>query len=91
MNNLIQNYELILKVLQTNCTNIESFKQIKTLKLPNLELAALYYEIVPEFSEMIKSLNYCGIVVENSILNTDKGFGASVCTEHADGGILNLM
>ena len=32
------------------------------------------YEIVPEFSAMIKSLNRCGIVVENSILNADKGF-----------------
>jgi transposase len=32
------------------------------------------YEIVPEFSGMIKSLNRCGIVVENSILNADKGF-----------------
>jgi transposase len=32
------------------------------------------YEIVPEFSRMIKSLNHCGIIVENSILNADKGF-----------------
>jgi len=35
------------------------------------------YQIVPEFSAMIKSLNQCGIVVENSILNADKGFGSS--------------
>jgi len=32
------------------------------------------YQIVPEFSAMIQSLNRCGIVVENSILNADKGF-----------------
>jgi len=32
------------------------------------------YQIVPEFSAMIKSLNRCGIVVENSMLNADKGF-----------------
>ncbi len=32
------------------------------------------YDIVPEFSAMIKSLNRCGIVVENSILNADKRF-----------------
>jgi transposase len=32
------------------------------------------YEIVPAFSAMIKLLNRCGIVVENSILNADKGF-----------------
>jgi len=43
MNNLPQNYEIILKVLQTNCTHIESFKQIKTPKLSNLELAALNF------------------------------------------------
>ncbi len=32
------------------------------------------YQVLPEFSTMIKSLNRCGIVVENSILNADKGF-----------------
>jgi len=32
------------------------------------------YRVVSEFSAMIKSLNRCGIVVENSILNADKGF-----------------
>ena len=30
MNNLIQNYEIILKTLQENCSHITSFKQIKT-------------------------------------------------------------
>jgi len=35
------------------------------------------YQIVPEFSAMIKSLNQCGIVVENSLLNADKGFDSS--------------
>jgi hypothetical protein len=42
-NNLLQNYELILKVLQTNCTYIKSFKQIKMPKLFDLELAALNF------------------------------------------------
>jgi transposase len=32
------------------------------------------YKVVPEVAMMIKSLNRCGIVVENSILNADKGF-----------------
>jgi transposase len=32
------------------------------------------YRIVPQFSSMIKSLNRCGIIVQNSILNADKGF-----------------
>jgi len=35
------------------------------------------YRIVPQFSGMIKSLNHCGIVVENSILNSDKGFDSN--------------
>jgi transposase len=32
------------------------------------------YQIVPQFSSMITSLNRCGIVVQNSVLNADKGF-----------------
>jgi hypothetical protein len=32
------------------------------------------YNIVPQFSRMIKSLNRCSIVLENSLLNADKGF-----------------
>jgi transposase len=32
------------------------------------------YRIIPQFSDMIKSLNRCRIVVQNSILNADKGF-----------------
>ena len=35
------------------------------------------YQIVPEFSDMIKSLSRCGIAVQNSILNADKGFDSS--------------
>jgi hypothetical protein len=41
MNNLIQNYEVILKTLQENRSNITSFKQIRIPKLSNLELAAI--------------------------------------------------
>ena len=32
------------------------------------------YQVVPQFSSMITSLNSCGIVVQNSIFNADKGF-----------------
>jgi len=32
------------------------------------------YRIIPQFSDMMKSLNRCGIVIKNSILNADKGF-----------------
>jgi hypothetical protein len=41
MNNPIQNYKIILKALQENCSHITTFKQIKTPKLSNLELVAL--------------------------------------------------
>jgi len=32
------------------------------------------YQIVPQFSVMIKELNSCGISIKNSVLNADKGF-----------------
>lgn len=32
------------------------------------------YRIVPQFSRMINQLKHCGIWVENSLLNADKGF-----------------
>jgi transposase len=35
------------------------------------------YNVVPQFSRMIKELKSCKIVVENSILNADKGFDAN--------------
>ncbi|KAA6320286.1 hypothetical protein EZS27_029920 [termite gut metagenome] len=41
MNNLTQNYELILKELTTICSSITSFKQIRQPKLSDLELVAL--------------------------------------------------
>ncbi|KAA6314145.1 hypothetical protein EZS27_035193 [termite gut metagenome] len=41
MNNLIQNYELILKKLTKICFHITSFKQIRPPKLSDLELVAL--------------------------------------------------
>jgi hypothetical protein len=41
MNNLTQNYEIILKELTKTCSHIESFSQVRQPKLSNLELAAL--------------------------------------------------
>ena len=41
MNNLIQNYEIILDTLQKKCSHIECFYQIRKPKLSNLELIAL--------------------------------------------------
>jgi len=52
MNNPIQNYKIILKVLQENCSHITSFKQIKTSKLSNLELITL------DFTAEYMSINY---------------------------------
>ena len=36
------------------------------------------FDILPQFSKMIKSLNSCGIHFPNSILNADKGFDGNV-------------
>lgn len=41
MSNLIENYEIILNNLKNTCGDIESFHQIRTPKLCNLELVAL--------------------------------------------------
>ena len=41
MNNLTENYEIILNNLKNTCEDIESFHQIRTPKLCNLELVAL--------------------------------------------------
>ena len=41
MNNPIENYEIILNNLKATCGDIESFRQIITPKLSNLELVAI--------------------------------------------------
>lgn len=41
MNNIIQNYEIILKHLTNNCKHIETSRKIRTQKLSDLELVAL--------------------------------------------------
>src|SRR5574344_2708307 len=41
MNNLVQNYKIILEELTKTCSHIESFTQIRQPKLSNLELVAL--------------------------------------------------
>ena len=78
MNNLVQNYEIILKVLQTNCIHIESFKQIKTPKLSNLELAALNFtaEFMSYNSELqlfrVMKDTYLEPKIERSVFNKRK-------------------
>ena len=41
MNNLVQNYKIILDKLIENCSHIKSFSQIRQPKLSDIELAAL--------------------------------------------------
>ena len=41
MNNLIQNYEIILNELTTKCSHIESFSHVRQPKLSNLEIIVL--------------------------------------------------
>lgn len=41
MNNLVQNYKIILNELTLNCSHIKSFKQIRQPKMSNIELIAL--------------------------------------------------
>jgi hypothetical protein len=41
MNNLIRNYEIILKELKNTCSHIDSIRQIRVPKLSDLELVAL--------------------------------------------------
>jgi len=41
MNNLIQNYEIILNELAATCSHIECFSQAKQPKLSNLEIDTL--------------------------------------------------
>ena len=40
------------------------------------------FEIVPQFSKMIRSLKDCGIHVQNSILNADTGFNGNMLSGH---------
>lgn len=41
MNNLIENYEIILNYLTSTCADIESYRQLRVPKLTNLELVSL--------------------------------------------------
>ena len=69
MNNLIQNYEIILKELTNTCGHITTSKQIRVPKLSDLELVALtvtaeYMSINSEL-QLFRMLS--GTVLENKI------------------------
>ena len=71
MNNLIQNYEIILKELTNTCGHITTSKQIRVPKLSDLELVALtvtaeYMSINSEL-QLFRMLS--GTVLENKIEN----------------------
>ena len=75
MNNLIQNYEIILNNLRATCLDIDSFYQIRKPKLGNLELVALnltaeYMSINTEL-QLFRCLKgtYLELLIERSIFN----------------------
>lgn len=69
MNNLIQNYEIILKELKNTCVHIESKHPIRIPKLSDLELVAL--NITAEYmsidSELQLFLSIQGTLFDNRI------------------------
>lgn len=75
MNNLIENYEIILNNLKDRCADIESFNQIRTPKLSNIELVALnltaeYMSINTEL-QLFRCLKgtYLQTMIERSVYN----------------------
>lgn len=75
MNNLIENYEIILNNLKTTCGDIESFSQIKQPKLSNIELVAInltaeYMSINTEL-QLFRCLKgtYLEAMIERSVYN----------------------
>lgn len=59
MNNLIQNYEIILKHLINTCSHIETSRKIRTPKLSDLELVAL--NITAEYMSINYELHYLNV------------------------------
>ena len=75
MNNLVENYEIILENLKSTCNDIESFSQIRKPKLSNLELVAInltaeYMSINTEL-QLFRCLKgtYLEPMIERSVYN----------------------
>ena len=75
MNNLIENYEIILNNLKSTCEDIESFNQVRKPKLSNLELVAInltaeYMSINTEL-QLFRCLKdtYLQALIERSVYN----------------------
>ena len=75
MNNLVQNYKIILEKLTKNCSNIEYFSQIRKPKLSNLELVAinLTAEYISYNSELQLFRAIKGTELENKIERSVNG------------------
>ncbi|KAA6318101.1 hypothetical protein EZS27_031845 [termite gut metagenome] len=71
MNNLLQNYELILKELTKICSHITSFKQIRQPKSSDLELVAL--NLTVEYMSYNSELQLLRVIkdtqIEHSVYN----------------------
>lgn len=78
MNNLIQNYKIILKELTKTCHHIKTSKQIRIPKLSDLELVAL--NITAEYMSINSELQLFRVIsgtelenkIERSIYNKRK-------------------
>ncbi len=78
MNNLIQNYEIILKELKNTCGHIQTSKQIRVPKLSDLELVAL--NITAEYMSINSELQLFRVIcntglegkIERSVFNKRK-------------------
>ncbi len=78
MNNLIQNYKIILKELTKTCSHIKTSKQIRIPKLSDLELVAL--NITAEYMSINSELQLFRMIsgtelehkIERSIYNKRK-------------------
>jgi len=75
MNNLIENYEIILNNLKATCADIESFHQVRTPKLSNIELVAI--NLTAEYMSINTELQlfryfkgtYLQTMIERSVYN----------------------
>ena len=75
MNNLMENYEIILKKLKITSEDIESYLQIKLPKLSNLELVAI--NLIAEYMSINTDLqlfrclkgSYIEPLIERSVYN----------------------
>ncbi|MFV0531270.1 MAG: IS982 family transposase, partial [Flavobacteriales bacterium] len=75
MDNLIENYEIILNNLKNTCNDIDSFTQIRKPKMSNMELVALNltaeYRSINTELQLFRSLKSTCLenLIERSVYN----------------------